>query len=105
MKAQLFVAMILAIVSVATIPVNAARLGGKGNMRGLAKKFSEFSPLQMMTIKRLLNQRQNEIYFCVNFHIPHLSLSIKISKLQSRKTNSSSSEIKILLFGCDTSLP
>ena len=58
MKAQLFVAMILAIVSVARI--NAARLCGKGNMRGLATKFSGFSPRQMMAIKRLLNQCQNK---------------------------------------------
>ena len=41
---------------------NAARLGGKGNMRGVATKFSGLSPKQMKLLKKLLQQRQKQKY-------------------------------------------
>ena len=41
---------------------NASRLGGKGNMRGVATKFSSLSPKQMKLFKKLLHQRQKRKY-------------------------------------------
>ena len=59
MKFQIILAIILAIFVAAS---NAARLGGKGNMRGVATKFSSLSPRQVMMIKKLLQQRQKRKY-------------------------------------------
>ena len=55
MKFQIILAIILTLFVAAN---NAARLGGKGNMRGVATKFSSLSPRQVMLIKQLLQQRQ-----------------------------------------------
>ena len=59
MKFQIILAVILAIFVAVS---NATRLGGKGNMRGVATKFSSMSPRQVMLIKKLLQQRQKRKY-------------------------------------------
>ena len=59
MKFQIILAIILAIFVAAS---NAGRLGGKGNMRSVATKFSSMSPRQVMLIKKLLQQRQKRKY-------------------------------------------
>ena len=59
MKFQIILAIILAIFVAAS---NAGRLGGKGNMRGVATRFSSMSPRQVMLIKTLLQQRQKRKY-------------------------------------------
>ena len=59
MKFQIILAIILTLFVAAN---NAARLGGKGNMRGVATKFSSLSPRQVMMIKKLLQQRQKRKY-------------------------------------------
>ena len=59
MKFQIILAIILTLFVAAN---NAARLGGKGNMRGVATKFSSLSPRQVMLIKQPLQQRQKRKY-------------------------------------------
>ena len=59
MKFQIILAIILTLFVAAN---NAARLGGKGNMRGVATRFSSLSPRQVMMIKKLLQQRQKRKY-------------------------------------------
>ena len=59
MKLQIILAIILALsVSIS----NASRVAGKGNMRGVATKFSSLSPKQMILIRKLLRQRQKRKY-------------------------------------------
>ena len=60
MKFQIFLTIhcILASLFVAA----AASVGGRGNMRGLATKFSGYSPRQMIIIKKILAQRRKGNY-------------------------------------------
>lgn len=41
---------------------DAARLGGKGNMRGVVTQYSGLSPKQMMLFKIMLKLHQNSKY-------------------------------------------
>ena len=59
MKFQIILAFILTIFVAVS---NAARLGGKGNMRGVATKFSSLSPRQIILMKKLIQQRQRRKY-------------------------------------------
>ena len=59
MKLQIIFAIILAFfVSIS----NASRVTGKGNMRGVATKFSSLSPKEMLLFRKLLRQRQKRKY-------------------------------------------
>ena len=59
MKLQIILAIILSLlVSIS----NASRAAGKGNMRGVATKFSSLSPKQMILFRKLLRQRQKRKY-------------------------------------------
>ena len=59
MNIQIFLSIIFAIFITTS---NVLRLGGKGNMRGIATKFSSLSPKQMKLFKKLLHQRQKRKY-------------------------------------------
>ena len=62
MKFQIFLAIHCIIASLLVAAAAAAGIGGKGNMRGLATKFSGYSPRQMIIIKKILAQRRNGNY-------------------------------------------
>ena len=61
MKFQIFLAMQCILIAF-SVAAAAAGIGGKGNMRGLATKFSGYSPRQMIIIKKILAQRRNGNY-------------------------------------------
>ena len=59
MKLEIIFVIILAVFVTAS---NASRFGGKGNLRGVATKFSSLSPQQMILFKKLIRQRQKRKY-------------------------------------------
>ena len=59
MKLEIIFAIILSVFVTAS---NASRFGGKGNLRGVATKFSSLSPQQMILFKKLIRQRQKRKY-------------------------------------------
>ena len=61
MKFQIFLT-IHCILASLFVAAAAASIGGRGNIRGLATKFSGYSPRQMIIIKKILAQRRSGNY-------------------------------------------
>ena len=62
MKFQIILAMQCILYAFSVASINSAGIVGRGNMRGLATKFSGYSPRQMIIIKKILAQRRNGNY-------------------------------------------